>query len=162
MKRISGLICCLLLLFGTMTVSAEEGLKEASYDYSDPQFKATVKMLSMEGHANDDLSSCNVKQLYYEEVADMFNKGMKKDEILDYYVSEQGVNALLAPPNEGFNISLWVTPFLLIFAVFILIFLLIKKWKKNNVSFNRNEEQVEQDDDDIYESMIENERKKLI
>jgi cytochrome c-type biogenesis protein CcmH len=143
-------------------VSADEGLIEASYDYSDPEFKSIVNMLSMEGHATDDLSSCNVKQLYYQEVADMLNKGMNKDEILDFYVSEQGVKALLAPPNEGFNISLWVTPFLLIFAVFILIFFLIKKWKKNNASLNRNEEQVEQDDDDIYESMIENERKKLI
>jgi cytochrome c-type biogenesis protein CcmH len=162
MRRISGLIWCLLLIFGSITVSAEEGLIEASYDYSDPEFKSIVNMLSMEGHATDDLSSCNVKQLYYQEVADMLNKGMKKDEILDFYVSEQGVKALLAPPNEGFNISLWVTPFLLIFAVFILLFFLIKKWKKNNATLNRNEEQVEQDDDDIYESMIENERKKLI
>ncbi|MDF2856019.1 MAG: hypothetical protein K0Q87_1870 [Neobacillus sp.] len=162
MRRISGLVWCLLLIFGSITVSADEGLIEASYDYSDPEFKSIVNMLSMEGHATDDLSSCNVKQLYYQEVADMLNKGMNKDEILDFYVSEQGVKALLAPPNEGFNISLWVTPFLLIFAVFILIFFLIKKWKKNNASLNRNEEQVEQDDDDIYESMIENERKKLI
>ena len=67
MKRISVLIGCLLLLFGTNTVSAKEGLIEASYDYSDPEFKSIVNMLSMEGHATDDLSSCSVKQLYYKK-----------------------------------------------------------------------------------------------
>jgi cytochrome c-type biogenesis protein CcmH len=163
MKRITGLLWCFLLLFGAAHVSAaEDGILEASYDYTDPTFRGVVDMLAMEGHSHDDLSSCNVKQLYYEEVAEMLNKGMSKDEILDYYIQEQGVQALLAPPGDGFNLSLWVTPFLLLLVVFILIYFLIKKWTTNS---RRGRLVVEEEitlEDDIYSSMIEDERKKLI
>lgn len=129
MKYITSLILLVFLLLGVINVSASNETKK-EFDYSNPEFRSTVDMLSMEGHGNDDLSSCSVKQLYYQEVAEMFEKGMSKQEILDYYVENLGVEALQAPPKKGFNLTLWVLPFLLILIVMILIYFLIRKWKK--------------------------------
>jgi cytochrome c-type biogenesis protein CcmH len=106
MNRLLGFICFLFIFSISFNASAEEAANER-FDYTNPEFKATVDMLSMEGHGNDDLASCNVKQLYYEGVGEMFFiKEMSKKEILDYYAEEQGVQALKAPPVKGFNLSL--------------------------------------------------------
>ncbi|MGJ7922031.1 cytochrome c-type biogenesis protein CcmH [Neobacillus sp. LXY-4] len=162
MKRITGFIILFSILFGGISVSAESNVKN-EFDYSNPEFQATVDMLSMEGHGNDDVASCSVKQLYYQEVAEMFEKGMTKQEILDYYVEELGVQALKAPPKKGFNLTLWVTPFLLIFLVLILIFILIKKWKKLTPALQTGTEQPVTDiETEIYHSIIEEERKQIL
>jgi cytochrome c-type biogenesis protein CcmH len=161
--RIFGFIACLVFFFGALNVSAEEQKGKASFDYSNPEFRATVDMLSMDGHGNDDLASCSVKQTYYEDVAEMFMKGMKKQEILDYYERELGVHALQAPPVKGFNLSLWITPFVLLFMVAMLIYFLIKRWKKNNEIIIMDEGLPSLNvEHDIYTSIIEEERKKFL
>lgn len=162
MKRICVIVVGLLFFFSATVVSANGGIK-ADFDYSDPEFRATVDMLDMDGHGNDDYSSCNLKQLYYQEVAEMFEKGMTKQEILDYYVQEQGEFALKAPPKKGFNLTLWVTPILLIVLVTILLYFLIGKWKKNNpVSRSEEESKSFDAESEIYSSLIEEERKKFL
>lgn len=156
-------ILSLLTLFGTMQVYAEEQVSEKNYDYTNREFMATVDLLYMDGHSNDDLSNCDVKQLYYEEVAEMFfTKGMSKKEILDYYANELGVEALNAPPAKGFNLSLWITPFLLITLVLIILFFVIGKWKKNQTVSTDEGNFSDSGMDDIYESIIEEERKKFL
>ncbi|MEH7246403.1 cytochrome c-type biogenesis protein CcmH [Neobacillus niacini] len=163
MKRILAIFSLFTLLLGTMQVYAEEQVSEKNYDYTNQKFMATVEMLYMEGHSNDDLSNCNVKQLYYEEVAEMFfTKGMSKKEILDYYEKEQGVQALNAPPVKGFNLSLWLTPFLLITIVLIILYFLIKKWKANQTVTVNEEGVISPELEDVYESIIDEERKKFI
>lgn len=162
MKRIL-VIFSLLALFGTIKVYADEQVSEKNYDYTNREFMATVDMLYMDGHSNDDLSNCDVKQLYYEEVAEMFfTKGMSKKEILDYYEKELGVEALNAPPVKGFNLSLWITPFLLITLVLIILFFVIGKWKKNQTVSTDDGDFNDYKMDDIYESIIEEERKKFL
>lgn len=165
MKKLAGMFCMFMLFSSSLQVFAEEpGTTE--YDYTNPGFKATVEMLSMEGHSNDDLASCNVKQLYYQEVGEMyFDKGMSKQEILDYYKNQLGDQALNAPSAKGFNLSLWITPFLLLMIISILIYFVIKKWMRNQ-SLSATETEtypvpsgIEQD---IYDSIIDEERKKFL
>jgi cytochrome c-type biogenesis protein CcmH len=162
MKRLIGFIC-LLLFFSISNKASAEGVANERFDYTNSEFKATVDMLSMEGHGNDDLASCNVKQLYYEEVGEMFFiKEMSKKEILDYYAKEQGVQALNAPPVKGFNLSLWITPFLVLFIISILLYFVVKKWKGNRTNLTTKENPNATDlEQGIYESIIEEERKKF-
>lgn len=162
LKRIFSLIFSLTIFF-TLGVSAKASTTNFNYDISDPVFRSTVDMLSMEGHGNDDLATCSVKQLYYQEVADMFKKGMSKQQILDYYVKEQGIQTLKAPPKTGFNLTLWVTPFALLVLVSLLIFFLIRKWKRNNtVACGHDIEITPEYGNDLYAVLIEEERKKYL
>ena len=163
-------ILCTLIIFIVITSSvhvfaAENGLNE-KYDFSNPEFKETVSMLNMEGHSNDSLATCNVKQMYYNEVAEMFfKKGMTKQEILNYYEKEQGEQALTAPTVKGFNIILWVAPFLLIFLVSGILYIAIKKWKRNRtVTAAVKEDDLETKDleYDLYLPLIEEERKNFL
>jgi cytochrome c-type biogenesis protein CcmH len=153
----------ILLLSASHVVGAEQPVKEG-FDFTNPEFVATVEMLNMEGHSNDNIANCNVKQLYYDEVGEMFfNQGMSKNDIIDYYVKEQGIQALNSPPATGFNLSLWITPFLLISLVLIFLYFIINRWKKNHsaapVKEARDQSVVEEE---LYASLIEEERKKYI
>jgi cytochrome c-type biogenesis protein CcmH len=162
MKKIIGIVWCLTVLFGVIHTSAEDNNQIDDFDYNDPKFINTVEMLDMDGHGNDDPATCSVKQQYYGDVAEMFKKGMTKQEILDFYVKELGIHALKAPPAKGFNLVLWVTPFLLLIIVFFLIFAILKRWKKNRTEFIQEDVQVKKLGDDFYVSLIEQERKKLL
>lgn len=161
--RISGILACLFLFFGPIIVYADEAAGKNNFDYSNPEFKATVDMLSMDGHGNDDLASCSVKQMYYEDVAEMFKNGMTKSQILKYYEKELGVHALQAPPGKGFNLSLWITPFVLIVISGTLITFLIKKWKNNReIIVSDGGSAAINAEDEIYSSIIDEERKKFL
>jgi cytochrome c-type biogenesis protein CcmH len=164
MKRMVGFLCVLLLFLGSFQMARAEQQVKEGFDFTNPEFVETVEMLNMEGHSNDNIANCNVKQLYYDEVGEMFfNKGMSKNEIIDYYVKEQGIQALNSPPASGFNLSLWITPFLLISIVLIFLYFLINRWKKNHstapIVEGPNQSGVEEE---LYTSLIEEERKKYI
>jgi cytochrome c-type biogenesis protein CcmH len=163
MKRLGQVLLSSLLFLVGFTVFAEEtGMKD--FDFSRPDFQAVVSMLSMEGHGTHDVSNCSVKKLYYEEIADMMQKGMSKDEVIDYYVENLGEQALQAPPQKGFNLTLWLTPFIILLLAAIFIFIVLKKWRQrsqpatDDVSLSETGET----EAEILSSMIEAERKKYL
>lgn len=146
-----------LLLLGT-SIFAEE-----QFDYSRKDFQAVVNMLDMEGHGNDDLATCNVKQLYYDEVAQMMNKGMNKDEILAYYVDQMGEEALKAPLKKGFSLTAWITPFIILILATVMVYYIIQRWvklRKDQPDQEMKSSIVDETENEILLSMVEEERKK--
>ncbi len=135
----------------------------AEFDYSRKDFQSIVSMLDMEGHGNDDLATCSVKQLYYEEVAEMLDSGMKKDEILDYYVDQMGEEALKAPLKQGFSLTAWITPFVLFILASILVYYIIIRFvqmRNNQPKTTTSCQAIDEMENEIFLSMIEEERKK--
>lgn len=55
--------------------------------------------------------------------------GATKEEILQFFVERYGEGVLAAPPKAGFNLLLWVLPFLGIATGGFLIFWIVKKMK---------------------------------
>lgn len=163
MRRLGQTILLGILLLAGLTVFAE-GTGVTDFDFSRPDFQAVVGMLSMEGHGTHDVSNCSVKKIYYDEIAEMMQKGMSKDEVIDYYVDNLGEQALQAPPQKGFNLTLWITPFILLFLAAILIMYVLKKWRRKNVPFTEEEPstQAGETEQAILSSMIEAERKKYL
>lgn len=164
LKKIVSLLIIVFIISSASHIFAAGDVKK-NYDYSNPEFKSIVDMLYMDGHSNDSISNCSVKQMYYQRVAKMyFDKGMSKNEILHYYEKELGEQALNAPKAKGFNILLWITPFLLILMVSSILYFVIKKWKKNQESTFKNEEDTTAKDKeyDMYLSKIEEERKRIL
>ncbi|CEG25597.1 cytochrome c-type biogenesis protein CcmH [Bacillus sp. B-jedd] len=162
MKRLMFMLS-VLLLFSSQNVFADEEISHNTFDYGDPVFLETVNMLSMEEHGTHDYASCSVKQVYYQEVAGMFQQGMTKDEIIDYYLKNQGVQALNAPPKEGFNLTLWALPFTALFLFSFFIFLFIKKWKRNAAKgLSTGSANLDEMEEELYASLIDKERKKYL
>jgi cytochrome c-type biogenesis protein CcmH len=55
-------------------------------------------------------------------------QGQSKEEILQYFESRYGERILAKPSKKGFNLILWIFPFVLVVLAAILIFFLIRRW----------------------------------
>ena len=55
-------------------------------------------------------------------------QGQSKEEILQYFESRYGERILAKPNKKGFNLILWVFPFVLVALAAILIYFLIRRW----------------------------------
>ena len=54
--------------------------------------------------------------------------GESKEEILQYFESRYGERIMAKPNKKGFNLILWVLPFVLVAIAAILIYFLIRRW----------------------------------
>jgi cytochrome c-type biogenesis protein CcmH len=55
-------------------------------------------------------------------------QGESKEEILHYFESRYGERIMAKPDKEGFNLILWVLPFVLVALATISIYFLIRRW----------------------------------
>jgi len=55
-------------------------------------------------------------------------QGESKEEILQYFESRYGERILAKPKKKGFNLILWVFPFVLVVFAAIVIYYLIRRW----------------------------------
>jgi cytochrome c-type biogenesis protein CcmH len=55
-------------------------------------------------------------------------QGESKEEILQYFESRYGERIMAKPNKEGFNLILWVLPFVLVAFAAISIYFLIRRW----------------------------------
>lgn len=134
----------------------------AEYDYNSKEFQEIVSQLDMQGHANDELSTCSVKQMYYEEVAEMLTDGMTVEEVLQFYVDEYGQAALREPATDKSGLIAWGMPIVGLAAGILVISLWLKKIKRR-VPVDSNAEIVEWESEtekEIAAKIFEEERRK--
>ena len=55
-------------------------------------------------------------------------QGESKEEILQYFESRYGERIMAKPNKEGFNLILWILPFVLVALAAISIYFLIRRW----------------------------------
>lgn len=152
MKKSYVLFMILFLVIPTITF--------ANYDYNSKDFQAVVTQLDMQGHANDELSTCKVKQMYYEEVSEMLTEGMTPDEILKSYVDEYGQAALREPAKDKSGLVAWGMPVVGVISGITIISLWLRKLKGKG---KPEEETLEWDselDKEITAKIFEEERRK--
>ena len=58
-------------------------------------------------------------------------QGETKEKILEYFESRYGERILAEPKKKGFNLMLWVFPFLFVLLAVIGIYFLIRRWSAN-------------------------------
>ena len=67
-------------------------------------------------------------------VQDQFNKGKTEDEIYKFLSSKYGEWIVYQPTFNKNNFLLWILPYCVLIFVVVIIFLLIRKAKYNNVN----------------------------
>ncbi len=87
------------------------------------------------GSCKNSVADCPMLHCHYagparEKIAKMVASGMSDDQIVDSFVKEQGLRALVVPPAEGFNVMAWVMPFLAIALGLWAIWLFIRRFRK--------------------------------
>lgn len=146
-------------------------LADEQFDYKSAEFKAVASQFKCtcgcgQDHYECDPSTCNLTTQWKADLVDMMNKGMDKDEIRKYYVKIYGEEILTAPEKNGFSLTAWVTPFVVLAGAGLGVFLVIRKWvrRKNNEesSLNMDEDLIKDEtENEILQSMIDEERKKF-
>ncbi|WP_052948696.1 cytochrome c-type biogenesis protein CcmH [Mesobacillus campisalis] len=134
----------------------------AEFDENSKEFQNVVKQLDMQGHADDELSSCKVKQIYYEEVVEMLNSGMSEEEILQSYVDEYGQAALRTPATDKSGLVAWGMPFAGMSAGVAIVALWLRRGKATGEKEEDmlSEKWESQTEKEIAEKMFEEERRK--
>jgi cytochrome c-type biogenesis protein CcmH len=87
------------------------------------------------GSCKNSVADCAMLHCHYsgparEKIAQMLAQGMSDDRIVDSFVKEQGLRALVVPPAEGFNVMAWVMPFVVIALGLWAIWLFIRRFRK--------------------------------
>jgi len=75
-------------------------------------------------------SSNETSRQMRELVLKMLRQGETKEEILEYFASRYGERILAKPNKKGFNLMLWVFPFVLVIFVGIGIYLMLRRWSE--------------------------------
>src|SRR5579872_6178194 len=89
-------------------------------DFLDPNIKRGGERLAcLCGGCKNSVGSCPMLGCHYatparEKIRKMQAAGFTDQQIADAFVKEQGIQALVTPPAEGFNILAWVMPFVAI------------------------------------------------
>ena len=66
------------------------------------------------------------------EIAELLKQGKTEREIADVFVAKYGKVILAAPTTQGFDLTAWTLPFVMLFLGLVLIYFLIKAWAKRN------------------------------
>jgi cytochrome c-type biogenesis protein CcmH len=56
--------------------------------------------------------------------------GDSPEQVKAYFVEKYGLWILLAPPREGFNLLVWVVPFVALAVGLALVLLLVRRWSR--------------------------------
>lgn len=64
-------------------------------------------------------------------VREQLRQGKSREEVLDYFVQRYGEWILLAPPKRGFNLVIWVVPFILLPVGAVAVYTGTRRWVRN-------------------------------
>lgn len=64
-------------------------------------------------------------------IRQQLQQGKTPSEVLDYFVQRYGEWILLAPAKRGFNLVIWVLPFVLLPIGAVVIFVAARRWVRN-------------------------------
>jgi cytochrome c-type biogenesis protein CcmH len=63
-----------------------------------------------------------------QEVSMMVNQGLGRDEILVHFRDKYGEKILSSPTAEGFNLTAWIFPFVMLAAGAVIVFVAVRRW----------------------------------
>ncbi|HEY7039839.1 MAG TPA: cytochrome c-type biogenesis protein [Methylomirabilota bacterium] len=56
--------------------------------------------------------------------------GESPEQVKAYFVEKYGTWILLSPPRQGFNLLVWVVPFVALAAGLVLVLVLVRRWSR--------------------------------
>lgn len=118
-----------------------------------------MKLACLCGGCNNSVGDCPMIGCHYCEparskIAAMQKTGADDKTIVDAFVSEQGLKALVSPPAEGFSLVGWIMPFVATAFGLMAVIVALKKLMKpasaaapvaNDAVLDRYRDQIEQD-----------------
>jgi cytochrome c-type biogenesis protein CcmH len=134
-------------------------------DMLDPNVRRVGERLAcLCGGCKNSVGSCPMLGCHYatpkrEQIAKMLAEGRKDDQIVEAAVKQEGLQALVTPPVEGFNSIMWVMPFLMIGFGLVAIWFFVKHMRGKRAAAGAPE--LHDEVLDRYHDQIEKETSRL-
>ena len=78
--------------------------------------------------------SCQVSPALHRDISAMVEGGHSAEEIVEAMVGAYGERVLMAPTTEGFNLAGWVAPFAALGSGFVVLTVLLRRWRGRAVA----------------------------
>jgi cytochrome c-type biogenesis protein CcmH/NrfF len=132
-------LACLLML--VVVVPAARAL---SPDQAERAHALSLRLKCMCGGCDDTAGTCNhsggafagpcaTAQAELKEIDQRIARGESDDLILQDFVQEYGPSVLVTPPAKGFNWLVWVMPVALPLLAFVLVWQIVRRWRRRTV-----------------------------
>lgn len=111
-------------------------LAQVSSELITPEIKRVGSRLAcLCGSCRNSVGDCAMLGCGYatparEKIRDMLAAGMSDDAIVQAFVEERGIQALVTPPAEGFNLLTWVMPIVAIAFGLAVVWWFIRRMSK--------------------------------
>ena len=134
-------------------------------DLLDPNVRRVgEKLACLCGGCKNSVGSCPMLGCHYatpkrEQIRKSLAEGKTDQQVVDEMVKEQGLQALVTPPAEGFNVLAWVMPFVMIGLGLLAIGFFIRRMSAKRVAAGAPE--LPNEVLDRYHDQIEKETSKL-
>ena len=112
------MVCCVSLALSDTSVDLEAQVREIA-----SQLRCPVCQGLSVGDSPSELAN-EMRTLVREQL----QQGKTKAEVLDYFAQRYGEWILLAPPKHGFNLIIWVLPFVLLPIGAAAVYLGARRW----------------------------------
>lgn len=125
MRRIAALV---LIAFGCLGQTASLMMN--------PNVKRVgMKLACLCGVCKNSVGDCVMLGCHYAggaraKIAQMQTIGANDENIVGKFVSEQGLKALVVPPASGFNLTVWIMPFLMLAIGLYAIYAYVQRMKR--------------------------------
>jgi len=134
-------------------------------DMLDPSVRRVgEKLACLCGGCKNSVGSCPMLGCHYatpmrERIRTGLASGQSDQQIVDAVVKEQGIQALVTPPAEGFNILAWIMPFIMIALGLLAVAFFIKRMSAKRAAASAPD--IPDEVLDRYHDQIEKETSKL-
>jgi cytochrome c-type biogenesis protein CcmH/NrfF len=152
------------LFGGALVATTARVMAQSSSSALTPDVKRVgLKLACLCGGCNNSVGDCPMIGCHYCEPArtkinSMQSSGMDDKTIVDAFVADQGLKALVSPPAEGFSLVGWVMPFVATALGLGAVIVALKKLRQaapagtpviDNAVLDRYREQIEKDSEKL-------------
>lgn len=150
-------LALLTLLLSDRSVSAqyhnEEALQQAAREIYDLIMCPLCAGQTIAQSNNE--TSAQMRDLVLKKL----RQGETQEEILQYFESRYGERIMAKPNKKGFNLILWVLPFVLVLLAAISIYFLIRRWSSRDQAIPVDH--FDEDQPSEYQERLEKELKQF-
>ena len=127
------MMCCMPLVLGAATTDLEAQVRDIA-----TQLRCPVCQGLSVGDSPSELAN-EMRTLVREQL----QQGKTPAEVLDYFAQRYGEWILLAPPKHGFNLVIWVLPFVLLPIGAAVVYLGARRWVRRSAAAESSSRRVD-------------------
>ncbi|HXV62584.1 MAG TPA: cytochrome c-type biogenesis protein CcmH [Vicinamibacteria bacterium] len=124
--------------FAILALVSQAAVSQERYN-SDEYREATESLMCQCGGCPATVATCSMEHCHSaepirEEIAKRLQEGSSVASIIETFADRYGLAILAAPPVEGFHVTAWAAPFLVLAVGFFITRSVLRSWKRESAT----------------------------